>query len=128
MKIAITPFMVAILFISFFVRGEILVATRAEYGYLFGNLAFGLCFVVLYISLFVLLAITEYDGKKLLSVKVTRRRIIDFVGFCLISIFYVFLTVRFGGDLVTGRFAILLVPIPMLVVLYLLELRWVSEV
>jgi hypothetical protein len=128
MKIAITPLVVAALFVSFFIRGEILVASRAEHGYLFADLAFVFCFAVLFASIFIVLFIMKYDPKKLLRVKASKERILELVAFCLVLISYVFLTVRFGGEIVTGRFAILLAPIPLLAVLYLLELRWVRDV
>lgn len=128
MRIAITPFAVIIVFVSFFVRGEVLRMTRLEYDYLLANVAFFVSFATLFFLLHIFLIAIKYDETKLLSISATKERIIDFLAICLILIAYVFLLVEFGGDFVSGRFSILLVPIPIVIVLYFLELRWLRDV
>lgn len=127
MRIAVTPLVVGALFVSFFVRREVGVATQAEHGYLYANLAFILCFLVLFVIIFIALSVVKYDPTRLLRIRASGKRIIEFVAFCFVLIGYVYLTVNFAGSLVTGRLAILIVPIPLLLILYLLELRWVND-
>jgi hypothetical protein len=127
MKLALTPLIVAILFVSFFVRGEVLVATRAEHGYIFADITFVLCFLVLFGVLFFVLFTAKYDPARLLRVRANKKRIFEFIVFCLILAAYILLAVKFGGNLVSSRFAILLVPLPLLALLYLLELRWLRD-
>lgn len=128
MKIAVTPFMVLIVVSSFFARHEVLIRTGSKHGYLYADIAFIACAAIFSVAVWGFLCAVKYDPRKLLMVRATRKRMIDFFVFCLFLVIYVLVISIYGSSLVSSHLSIILVSLPLLIILYILELRWIKGV